>query len=123
MPRATITTESVHYDLKTLEDGFVELRRMSYDKWLSRQEMALRMQFEGKKGGSVAGEMAMANKAVTQFEFRECIVDHNLEDENGNHLDFRSPAALAMLDPRIGNEIGQYIMELHEFDASGNSEP
>jgi hypothetical protein len=124
MPRATISTESVHKDLETLEGGFVDLRRMPYGKWLHRQELAMRMTIEAQsKGGrnsDVKGEMVMANKKVTVFEFSECIVDHNLEDDNGDPLDFKTLRALEVLDPKIGNEIGGYIMELHEFD-SGNS--
>lgn len=122
MPRATINTDSQRYELKSLPEGFVVLKRMSYGQWLHRQELAMKLQIDGgKKGDGMKGEMVMANKAVTVFELSQCIVDHNLEHDNGEKLDFRQPQTLDILDPRIGNEISGYIMELHEFD-SGNSQ-
>jgi hypothetical protein len=126
MPRATISTDTVHKDLESCPpDGYVDLRRMPYGDWLKRQEMAMRLTVSGGGRGrqreSMSGEVAMANQAVTQFEFQRCIADHNLEDEDGNKLDFSGQAAIAKLDPKIGNEIGQYIMELHEFDLGNSS--
>jgi hypothetical protein len=127
MPRATVDTTPKRYDLESLPEGFVTLRRMPFGDWLHRQELALRLQMQqemGKRKGQAAdmkAEMQMANKAVTVFEFRKCMVDHNLEDEQGNKLDFSGPVALEQLDPRVGNEIGQLISELHEFDL-GNSQ-
>ena len=123
MPRATIDTSTQKVDLKTAPpDGFVMLRRMTYGKWLHRQELALKLQIDaGKKGDNMKGEMQMANKAVTLFEFQECVIDHNLENDAGEKLDFKQPYTLDILDPRIGNEIGEAIMRLHEADL-GNSE-
>jgi len=121
MPRATVSTEPEHFELKTVPGGFVELRRMPYGKYLTRQEMALKLQVRGSSRQNVEGEMAMANKVVSVFEFKECIVNHNLTDDNDNPLDFRSPVTLEMLDPRVGDEIGQHINEMHQFDL-GNSE-
>jgi hypothetical protein len=126
MPRATISTEAERKELKSAPpDGYVELRRMPYGDWLKRQEMAMKMTVSGGGRGqgrqAMSGEVAMANMAVTQFEFQRCIVDHNLEDADGNKLDFNGNAALQQLDPKIGNEIGQYIMEMHEFDLGNSS--
>jgi len=115
-----VSTDPEHFDLNTLPGAFVELRRMPYGKYLTRQEMSLKLKVQGTNRQNVEGEMAMANKLVTQFEFKECIVNHNLEDENGNPLDFRSPLTLEMLDPRVGDEIGTHINEMHQFDL-GNS--
>lgn len=118
MPSAVVNTDSKRYELKSLEGGFVELKRMSYGQWLHRQELALRLEVKAGKGSAGAGgEMAIANKAVTQYEFQQCLVNHNLEDENGSPLDFRQITTLERLDPRIGNEIGLYISELHEFNS------
>lgn len=124
MPKATISQETVHKDLHALPEGWVELRRMPYGQWLHRQELAMRMSIETQGGQrsnqGIKGEMVMANQAVTQFEFTQCVVDHNLENDAGEKLDFRSAQTMQLLDPKVGNEIAQYIMELHEFD-SGNS--
>jgi hypothetical protein len=125
MPQAVISVEPERFDLKSCPGGFVVLRRMPYGKYLARQEMALKLkvQAQQQKGGgrsNFEGEMAMANKMVTVFEFKECIVDHNLTDASDAPLNFSSEHTLEILDPRIGNEIGALINEMHDFD-SGNS--
>src|SRR5262245_33703865 len=124
MPKATISQEAVRYDLKTLPEGYVELRRMPYGQWLHRQELAMRLSIEaqGRQQAGFKGEMVMANQAVTQFEFQQCVVSHNLENDAGEPLDFRSPHSLALLDPKIGNEISRYISEMHEFEAGNSSD-
>lgn len=118
MPRATVDINERHpHDLKTLEGGAVTLRRLPYGQWLKRQEMAMQMKVKGmERGQETEGLLAMANRVVTEFEFRECIVDHNLTDANDEPLDFRSGRTLDQLDPKIGNEIAGYIRELHEFE-------
>lgn len=120
MPRATISTESTHYDLESCPGGYVEVRRMPYGKWLERQEMAMQMKIEATQGKSLGGEIKSANRVVTAFEFKECIVDHNLEDDAGNKLDLGKPADLLRLDTMVGEEIGQIIDKLHDFN-SGKS--
>jgi len=124
MPRATVDTTPVHEDLKSLPEGFVELKRMPYGNWLKRQEMSMRMTVEAAEGNKkgMRGEMELSNHAVTSFEFSNCIVDHNLEDAAGVKLDFTQPQAIAVLDPQVGNEISELIREMHEVD-EGNSGP
>lgn len=112
MPRATVdATNTEHYDLKTCEGGFVELRRLSYGEKMKRQEMSFgaAMKVDGKKNQSAEMTMDMAQTAAAEFEFKNCIVSHNLEDENGNLLDFRQAVSVHLLDPRIGEEIAGYI--------------
>ena len=69
-----------------------------------------------KKAKGMSGEIDMLQRAVAVMEFSECIVDHNLTDENDQPLDFRKPSTIEVLDPRVGNEIGRLIADLHEFD-------
>jgi hypothetical protein len=97
---------------------------MPYGQWLHRQELAMRLSIEaqGRQAAGFKGEMVMANSAVTQFEFTHCIISHNLENENGDALDFRSAQALAVLDPKVGQEISTYISEMHEFEAGNSSD-
>ena len=116
MPRATVDTTPTEYDLKTLPEGKVSLKKMSYGAWLTRQEMMMEIQMSGSKGGETSGSMKMANRAVTEFELRNTIVAHNLEDEHGNPLDVNSPQFLDVLDPRVGGEISGYVSEMHEVD-------
>lgn len=116
MPRATIDVdETIRFDLKTLPDAYVVLRRMPYGKYMHRQEMALQMKIEGGGSSESSGSFAMANRKVTEFEFRECIADHNLTDHNDAPLDFTKPFTLDMLDSRIGDEISTYIGQLLQF--------
>jgi hypothetical protein len=124
MPRATNNIEDVqHYDLKSLPGGFVELRRMTYGEYLKRQGMAMDMQMrsEGRGKGNVM-DIDLGQQKVTEFEFSKCIASHNLEDDQGNPLDFRSSGHVHMLDPRIGQEIGDLIDKLNiwEEDQAGN---
>lgn len=122
MPQAVVSTEALHYELESCPGGFVDIRRMSYGKYLVRQEMALRLKVQSQQTtNQFEGEMAMANKAVTVFEFKECVVDHNLTDLQDQPLNFASPVTIEILDPRIGDEIGSLINKLHQFDAGKSS--
>jgi hypothetical protein len=76
-----------------------------------------------KKNEMVRGYLEIMNVAVTEFEFRNCITDHNLEDENGNALDFTRPMQAWRLDPKIGQEIGKYIDDLNQFDDEEDLDP
>jgi hypothetical protein len=118
MPRATVdATNTEHYDLKTCEGGFVELRRLSYGEKMKRQEMSFgaAMKVDRKQQQAQSAEMVMdmAQTAATEFEFKNCIIAHNLEDDSGNLLDFRSAVHVHMLDPRIGEEIATYIDQMN----------
>ena len=123
MPQATVTQETVNRNLKSCPpDGFVELRTLSFHEMNTRSDIASRMYSEQKpnvkkpKEEVVRGYLEIMNVAVTEFEFRNCITDHNLEDENGNPIDFTRPMQAWRLDPKIGQEIGKYIDELNNFD-------
>jgi hypothetical protein len=131
MVRATVNIEETeHYDLKTLAGGFVVLRRLSYGEKLHRRAMVSKMAVEeGQKKGSMRGEMQLINELATQYDFRNCIVDHNLEDEGPDgelrKLRFDVADDLRKLDPRVGEEIDKLIsdmnnFELEEDDGTGN---
>ena len=116
MPRAVVTTETVRKELKTCPEGFVELKPMTYGQMVHRRSM-LKLSFTSSKNSKdFTGEMAAANKEITMLEFATCIVDHNLEDENGTKLNLASPVDFARLDPRVGQEIEKLISELNNFD-------
>lgn len=119
MPRAVVDVTPTHHDLKSCPEGYVELRRMTYSEWLHRGDISMLMQVEmeeqkgkGKARGRTA-DMKLQNQAVTNYEFTRCVVGHNLTDENDKPLDFSNRRTLEVLDPRIGNEIGELINELH----------
>ena len=123
MPQATVTQETVRRELKSCPpDGFVELRTLSFHEMNTRSDIASRMYSEQKpnvkkpKEEVVRGYLEIMNVAVTEFEFRNCIINHNLEDENGAQIDFTRPMQAWRLDPKIGQEISKYIDELNNFD-------
>lgn len=58
-------------------------------------------------------QIEMMQQWAREYDFRTCISDHNLTDENDVKLDFRDRMALKTLDPRIGREIEALIDELN----------
>src|SRR5882757_2708260 len=109
MPRATVNTEDTdRFELKTLpkqgeeEAGFVVLKRMSFGQLVARRAMMkMSVDMGNKKNKDIKGELAMASREVTQFEFRQCIVDHNLEDPEGRTLNFTNLMDFESLDPKV----------------------
>jgi hypothetical protein len=125
MPQATVTQETVRRELRSCPGGYVELRTLSFHEMNMRQEMAARVYQEEKvpKRGQkrerpdiVRGYFELMNVAVTEYEFRNCITNHNLEDENANLIDFTRPMQAWRLDPKVGEEISKYIDELNQLD-------
>ena len=117
MPIATVDPEDTErFDLKTLPEGYVVLRRMSYGAWLKRQEMAMNMQIHGMDKKDSTTELKSMQRSVTQYEFSQSVVEHNLTDRDERPLDFRQPHTLDLLAPKIGNEISKYVSDLHEFE-------
>ncbi len=122
MPRATVSTETVRKELRSLPGGFVELRQLSWAEMMKRRDIASRMYADvSTKQGAATQEtirqyMEVVNVAIMEFEFKNCVVDHNLEDDNGNLLDFSNPMALSILNPKVGSEIDRYIEELNQED-------
>lgn len=122
MPKATVSREAVRVDLESCPGGYVELRTLSYYEMMQRRDIMARISTEqsgtgGRRGNrNVKQVMEMMNAAVTEFEFANCIQNHNLEDENGVLLDFKNPMALRSLDPKIGAEIGRHIDSLNKDD-------
>lgn len=119
MPKATVSQELHHHDLKTLPGGFVKLKQLSFDQMLERRDKAMRMTMEsdtGKRQPTSKIEMESAMQWTRFFEFSNCIVEHNLEDDNAVPLNFNNPMTLRILDPKVGSEIERYIEELNQED-------
>jgi len=110
MPRATATQETERFELETLPDGFVELRRLSYGEMLHRRDIGSTMRTgQGRKAGIEFDTDALE---IQHYEFSKCIVDHNLEDENGTKLNFSNKADIVKLDPRVAGEIETLIFKM-----------
>lgn len=136
MPVASVSLEPQRFPLKSLEDGFVELVPLSFGKIQRRREIAAESaikEVENQDGKSTP-EMAitMAQHAAAVYEFKHCIVDHNLEelkpkknssdpDEEERIVPFdfkKDPGAIDRLNPKIGEEISILIDQLNQFESS-----
>lgn len=118
MPKATANLQETHRrDLKSCEGGWVEARRLTYGEKLQRRAMVSGLKVEAGKGKKdFAGEMQLITEESTVFDFQKCLLDHNLEDENGNKLNLTNKGDISRLDPRIGEEIDQFLSELNNFE-------
>jgi len=129
MPKASASlTETERHELKTCPGGYVVARRLSYGEKLTRRAMVSSMKIEsgGKnKKKDFAGEMNLVNEQATLFDFQKCIVDHNLfkDDEETDKFNLARLDDIRQLDPRIGEEIDDFLSELNNFeddDEEGN---
>ena len=122
MPIATIPDETQVFDLETLPGGYVTLRRMTFGEKTRRQEIAFEMSITQDRRQSrtrrntTKTDINNMQRAVTEYEFATCIVDHNLENDGGR-LDFRIPKHVHSLMPRIGEEVSDLIVEYNGFDS------
>jgi len=130
MPVATVTITAVRKELKTAPpDGYVELIPLPFGKLLYRRDRATKMSMQQQSGGNRAQrrnrrqqqseeetqsyQIELANEWSRHYEFMNCIVGHNLTDANGELLDFKNKMAFQMLDPKIGQEIEEYLDEIN----------
>lgn len=103
------------------EDGYVYLRPLPYGMKITRSDRALRMsmrqtgpQDHKKKNEGSTIDLETAREWTTQYDFGYCIGDHNLTDKNKVKIDFKSPMAVKLLNPRVGTEIEMLIDKLNE---------
>lgn len=116
MPCAVWMKKEETKELKTLPKAYVIIRRMKYGEKLVRDAEA--MEITAKTGGNKDGNVSvkLLTEATALWEFANLIVDHNLEDEHGNKLNFKNFAHTKMLDPKVGSEISNYIDELNSWE-------
>src|SRR3990172_11051040 len=100
MPKATISLEGQRFELQSLKDAFVVLRALPYGKILERRDGASRMVMEQTRGQRADSRMIveMAQEWSRWYEFKECILEPNLEDDGGALLDFKTKANIYRLD-------------------------
>jgi hypothetical protein len=117
MPRATVNADGTRIDLKTCAGGFVLLRQLSFGQMLKRRDMAARFMQEVTQGNAPNRiTIDILNEVSRKYDFANCIIDHNLEDDQGNKLDFTNALVLDILDPRIAAEIEDHIDKLNLTD-------
>lgn len=114
--------ETERLDLKTLEGGYIVAHRLTYGQKLMRRQMVSNLKIEASKGRDFQGEMNMVNEKATLFDFQHCIVEHNLERAEGQLLNFGNMQDIRSLDPRVGEEIDNWLSELNNFEESEEGE-
>lgn len=113
MPKATVSQETVRKELKSCPGGFVMLKKLPFGLLLERRDKASKLSMHNNND---TVDIALMQRWSRQFEFGHCIIDHNLEDENGSKLDFNNEMSIYALDPKIGQEIERYLDELNQED-------
>jgi hypothetical protein len=118
MPRATLSMAPTKLYLKHCPEGWVDLRRMSFGELLASQDLAYQVSAKANESRDDPElSMNMSQMAVYEYQFKTCIVDHNLEDEHGTKLNFAaSPQSVHMLDPLVGQEIVKKIDLMHRLE-------
>jgi hypothetical protein len=118
MPKATANiVEPERHELKTLPEGFVVLRRLTYGQKLERKAMASVASAEQGRGKqSMKMQIAMISEQAQLYDFTHCVMEHNLEGDNGELLNFSDINAIRSLDPRIGEEIERLMDSMNNFE-------
>lgn len=117
MPVGTVTTTTERFELETLPGAFIVVRRMTYGEKLKRQDEMLSMK---TKKGEDAMEIStfFSKTALRDFHL---VVEHNITDENDRVLNFRDAKDVVALDPRVGDEIGEFIDKVNNFESTAET--
>lgn len=113
MPRATVASQAEKFELKSLPEAYVVIRRMTYGEKLNRTDSMLNMRTTQEDREM---EVRMMSKKIAFQDFANLIVEHNLTDENDRALNFKNAADVERLDPVVGDEVGQLIDKLNSFE-------
>lgn len=117
MPKAIFNPDNVkRFDLKSCPEGFVVIRRHSYGHNLERRQMAVDTQISKAANGKEQADVTMNVLDTTLFDFANCIVEHNLEDDAGTLLNFKLAGHVSALDGAIGEEIATYIESFNNWE-------
>lgn len=127
MPRITLQAESKRFPLKSLPpDGYVLIRPMTYGQTLERRQLATRLSMEqaarAKRSGTSESksefkpsrmDVDIMQRASREYEYANCIVEHNIESPGGDLLNFSNPKAIDLLPKALGEEIEEYLDEMN----------
>lgn len=119
MPIAVVLTTEQKFELETLPEAYVIVRRMNYGESLRRQGMLTKFNISASGGSKdFSGQLDLQQEAVTMWDFSNLVVDHNLTDENDKPLNFKNVNDVKRLDGVIGNEIGKIIDDFNNPESS-----
>lgn len=111
MPVGTVAKNTERFELQTLPEAYVVVRRMTFGEKLERQDEMLNMRTQDKELS-----FQMMNKKLTTKDFGNLILDHNITDENERKLNFKDAKDVDSLDPRVGEEISTRIDSINAFE-------
>jgi hypothetical protein len=116
MPKATVSTETVRKELENLPGGFVVLRKLNYGEILKSRDMlsSIQRRDDRKEREDSPMTVDMNLGKISAYQFSRAIVDHNLEDDNGQKLNFSNPNDINILDPVVAQEIDRLITTMNE---------
>lgn len=124
MPIAVIGG-SERFDLKSLPEAFVVIRRMTHGQKLQRGSMSDKMRFVAtKKSKDMQGEIDLMQRQIALWEWQNLIEDHNLEayvnpndpSQGTRLLNLKDVRDIEMVDARVAEEISTRIGEVNNFE-------
>ena len=117
MPVAVVTDPYVRFDLKTVEEGYIIVKRMTYGQKMTRQQMAMKMKMQvGNRKEDSEIDIDMMNRLTSLWSFSNLIHEHNLTDEKERPLNFKNYADVEKLAGPIGEEIDTLIDKVNNFN-------
>jgi len=137
MPKVVVDpTQYEKFELASAPpDGFVELRPLPYGMKLARRSKSTRMMMRSRVGNTPQQardaeqvfELDTEDEWAVAHDFTYCIGEHNLEDAEGNKLDFnksieQTKMLIKMLDPKVGAEIERLIDNLNNEEGEESLE-
>lgn len=130
MPIATASAEPQRFDLKTLPDAYVCIRRMTHGEKIHRQGLVNKAKFSHKRGTrDTSIEMEIINEHVTLYTWAKVITEHNLEyltnssdPTSAARLDFSKPEHVRMVDGQVAEEINTHIDSIVNFEEVDDGE-
>jgi hypothetical protein len=122
MPLA-VTRKTERFDLKTVEGGYVVVRRFTHGERQERRALGSKVDMRAGSKRDLQAQIDMFNATAENFELARGVVEHNLtylvnadDPTSEAPLDFRNPSHLAMVDGIVLEEIGMLIDKMNNFE-------
>lgn len=111
-------TGATRHELKSAPGAWVELRAPSHAEVLKRQGMlmTMRMQVTAKRRNEGMVLLDKDNLTLAAYDYKTCVVRHNLRRKGGRLFDLSNPVELQSLSTKVGQELDNLIGKLMEFD-------
>ncbi|MET0466945.1 MAG: hypothetical protein ABW007_27540 [Chitinophagaceae bacterium] len=121
MPIANLIKTDERFELKSLPEAYVIIRRMTWGEKLKRQGMMTKFSMSFEKGQKDSkAEVDFMQEQVTKWEFSNLIIEHNLEYQEAagtvRPYNFKNVQDIVALDPVVGEEIQARIDEINSFE-------